>query len=68
MKFNQIIHGDCLNIMHQIPNETVDLVVTSPPYWGLRDYGEETVAVWDENPNCSHEWNSYQWKQHSGRG
>jgi modification methylase len=29
---NKIIHGDCLEIMRQMPDESVDLVVTSPPY------------------------------------
>ncbi|MDP1688510.1 MAG: site-specific DNA-methyltransferase [bacterium] len=29
---NKIIPGDCIDVMKQIPNESVDLVVTSPPY------------------------------------
>ncbi|MBF0571700.1 MAG: site-specific DNA-methyltransferase [Candidatus Omnitrophica bacterium] len=29
---NKIICGDCIEVMKQIPNETIDLVVTSPPY------------------------------------
>lgn len=29
---NKIVCGDCLEIMRQIPDETIDLVVTSPPY------------------------------------
>jgi len=29
---NQIICGDCINIMKQIPDDSIDLVVTSPPY------------------------------------
>ncbi len=29
---NKIIHGDCLDILHQMPDECIDLVVTSPPY------------------------------------
>jgi len=29
---NQILCGDCLTIMREMPNESVDLVVTSPPY------------------------------------
>lgn len=36
---NKIICGDCLETMKQIPAEAVDMVMTSPPYWGLRDYG-----------------------------
>ena len=29
---NSIIHGDCLNVMAEIPSNSIDLVVTSPPY------------------------------------
>lgn len=31
-KFNQIIHGDCLEVMSKLPDELFDLVITSPPY------------------------------------
>jgi len=31
--------GDCLTLLKDLPDESVDCVVTSPPYWGLRDYG-----------------------------
>lgn len=33
-----IIEGDSLSTMRQLPSEIVRCVVTSPPYWGLRDY------------------------------
>ncbi len=29
---NKIIHGDCLSVMHEMPSNSVDLIVTSPPY------------------------------------
>lgn len=35
---NRIHHGDTLQILKTIPDESVDCVVTSPPYWALRDY------------------------------
>lgn len=35
---NEIIHGDCLDGMRQIPDEFIDLTITSPPYDGLRTY------------------------------
>jgi len=35
---NKVICGDCLEVMKEIPNECMDLVVTSPPYDFLRDY------------------------------
>ena len=34
--------GNCLEILKQFPDESVDCVVTSPPYWNARDYGKET--------------------------
>ena len=35
----QIIHGDCLEELKKLPADCVDLVVTSPPYDNLREYG-----------------------------
>jgi len=35
---NQVICGNCLKVMKYIPDESIDLVVTSPPYDELRDY------------------------------
>lgn len=34
-----ILHGDCLAKMKELPAGSVSCCVTSPPYWGLRDYG-----------------------------
>lgn len=36
-----IIHGDCLEKLQYMESGSVHCVVTSPPYWGLRDYGVE---------------------------
>jgi DNA modification methylase len=38
---NQILQGDCLTVLKTFPDESVDCCITSPPYWGLRDYGVE---------------------------
>lgn len=35
----RIIQGDCIDVMRRLPADSVDCIVTSPPYWGLRDYG-----------------------------
>lgn len=35
----RIINGDCRSVLAELPAESVQCVVTSPPYWGLRDYG-----------------------------
>ena len=42
MKPNQIYCGDCSEVMKQIPDGTIDLTVTSPPYDNLRDYNGYT--------------------------
>lgn len=34
-----ILQGDCLDRLRELPDESVHCCVTSPPYWGLRDYG-----------------------------
>lgn len=41
MNPNQIIHGDIRIVAPQLPDQSVNCIVTSPPYWGLRDYGVE---------------------------
>lgn len=41
MKLNTIIPGDALEILRTLPDESVHCIVTSPPYWGLRNYGVE---------------------------
>lgn len=48
-----ILQGDCLDILKTLPAESVNCCVTSPPYFGLRDYGcegqiglEPTLAKW----------------------
>ncbi len=35
----RVLVGDCLDVLSTLPAESVHCVVTSPPYWGLRDYG-----------------------------
>jgi len=36
-----IMHGNIFDQLPKVPTESIDLVITSPPYWGLRDYGVE---------------------------
>ncbi len=53
-----IYQGHVLNILKQLPDESVQCCVTSPPYWGLRDYGLPP-QIWDvpaELESCMHEW------------
>ena len=49
----RIITGDCRGVLATLPAESVQCVVTSPPYFGLRDYG---TATWDGgDAACDHE-------------
>jgi DNA modification methylase len=44
--------GDVTDVLATLPDESVHCVVTSPPYWGLRDYG---TGLWDGgDPDCDH--------------
>ena len=52
----KIYTGNCLEVLKTLPAESVDCIITSPPYWSLRDYGEETNIIWDGDQNCEHEW------------
>jgi DNA modification methylase len=48
----QILMGDCRAVLQTLPAESVHCVVTSPPYWGLRDYG---TAKWEGgDAGCDH--------------
>jgi len=52
MKINTIINSDCLTGLKELPDGCVDCCVTSPPYYGLRDYG---TASWEGgDPDCDH--------------
>jgi DNA modification methylase len=35
-KLNRVTEGDCFQLIPNLPNESIDILVTSPPYWGQR--------------------------------
>lgn len=47
---NEVHQGDARKKLAQMPDESVDMVITSPPYYGLRDYGEEEQIGLEETP------------------
>jgi DNA modification methylase len=51
----RILVGDVFDRLSELPEESVHLCVTSPPYWGLRDYSVEPRA-YGGDPGCEHEW------------
>jgi len=56
MEKNKIYQGDCLEEMKKLPEKSVNMCMTSPPYWALRDYGDGNSQIWDGDENCEHEW------------
>lgn len=50
MSNHQILVGDCLELLRGMPDKSVHCCVTSPPYYGLRDYGVEGQIGLEETP------------------
>jgi DNA modification methylase len=62
----KIITGDCRDVLKTLPDESVHCCVTSPPYWGLRDYG---TATWEGgDAECDHKPEPKMRKFTNGRG
>jgi len=49
---NKVICGNALEIMKKIPDNSIDLVFSSPPYYHLRNYGKETEIEWPDGTRC----------------
>jgi len=47
---NKILIGDSLELLKTIDDECVQTCVTSPPYWGLRDYGNDAQLGLEPTP------------------
>src|SRR5208282_2556264 len=48
----EILTGDCMDVLPTLEAQSVQCCVTSPPYWGLRDYG---TAAWEGgDAGCEH--------------
>lgn len=41
-------HGDALDVLREMPGQSVDCCVTSPPYFGLRSYLPDGVVLRDD--------------------
>ena len=50
MKLNHIYQGDVIDRLKDLNDGSVQCVVTSPPYWGLRDYGVDNQLGLEETP------------------
>src|SRR6266566_3033875 len=47
-----IYNGDVREVLCELPDESVQMCVTSPPYWGLRDYGTEGQIGLEPTPEA----------------
>jgi len=55
METNRFIHGDCIQVMKEFPNNSIDLIITDPPYVDNIGYGWNNKTIKNnENPliNC----------------
>ena len=50
LELNKIYNMDCLKGLKQLPDNSINCCVTSPPYWGLRDYGVEGQIGLESTP------------------
>lgn len=52
---NKILAGDALSQLKTIPSNIVDTIVTSPPYFQLRNYSIDDAIIWDADESCEHD-------------
>ena len=45
-----ILIGDCLSKLKEVSDESVQTCITSPPYWGLRDYDDSGQLGQEDHP------------------
>ena len=45
-----VLNGDCRAVLREVAESSVQCCVTSPPYWGLRDYEHESQIGSEESP------------------
>lgn len=55
LELNKVYCIDVMDGLKQLSDESIDLILTSPPYWGLRNYGEKANRIWGKDKNCQHE-------------
>lgn len=62
---NTISSGHALAELQKFPSDSIDCIITSSPYFGLRTYDTEP-QIWGGDKNCNHVWNSFEHKGISG--
>ena len=51
LPINQVLCGDCVDVMKTLPDESINMTMFSPPYYGLRDYGISGQIGLEEHPS-----------------
>jgi DNA modification methylase len=52
MKTAQVLLGDVRQRITEIPDASIQACITSPPYWGLRDYGQDDQIGLEQEPTA----------------
>lgn len=63
-----IFQGDALQVLRFLPQESIQTVITSPPYLGLRQYSGNQDMVWGGDSLCQHSWEVKKGKEQSALG
>ena len=63
MEINRIYNEPCLDTLSKMDDNNIDCVITSPPYWQLRDYGYD--GQWGLEPTFN-EYLEHLWKMMDG--
>ena len=50
MKLIKIYVGDCRETLKTLPDQSINTCITSPPYWGLRDYDDDKQLGMEDTP------------------
>ena len=65
-----ILCGDAFTLIDDVADQSVDLILTSPPYWGLRSYGldhcDEILELWERNGCTRDRVPPYDWYADAG--
>ena len=67
----RVEHGDAFDLLETLPPASIDLILTSPPYWGLRTYDlgydSRVLAKWQSEGGTASECPPYAWyRAHGG--
>ncbi len=58
MNLDRVEVSECRAWLAKLPEDSVDLLMTSPPYWSPRSKATTLKSIWSGNADCQHEWSS----------